>query len=645
MSAPSPATALRLPAIFTEHLVLRADKANPIWGWAPPGTDVSITFQGKISTAKADAQGRWRSELAPAPAGGPYTLEVSGAGQTISFKDVLAGEVWICSGQSNMEWTMSQIGTPEAETVGDFPQIRFFNVPRVARAIPQDDVACEWAIPTPELAKRFSAVGYFFGRDIHQKRNVPVGLISSSWGGTPAEAWTEWSFLQDEPAFDSFIEPYKKFTIASPDKWEANNNLVLEWKSVERHQDPGNRAFFWGWAEDDIDEKPWEPFAAPGLWKEPDNRHRGAVWFRRKITVPKEWAGRDLMLSLGALHDYDTTYFNGEKVGGMGKTDHDAWCTPRYYRIPAAKVRFGASNTIVTRVFNEYDIGGFTGGGPLALYPADLTPDDGLSLTGEWLKRVEYGFDATLPPRVAELINGPNFQNSPSNLYNAMIAPLAPYGVSGTIWYQGESNAERAEQYKPLFHQLIKSWRKQFAFEEMPFLFVLLANYRAPQGAPVEVGGWGEIREAQLHALQLPHTGVASAIDVGDAADIHPKDKLTVGRRLALVARAIVHGEKLVYCGPTLQTAKPEGNRVRLLFNHTGSGIVTRDGAAPAGFAIRAADGKWYWADITIDGDAVIVSHKNVAKPAEVRYAWATNPIGNLANKEGLPMQPFRVSL
>ena len=641
----TPATALRLPAIFTEHMVVRAGRTNPIWGWAKPEADITVSFQGETKRTRADASGRWRTELAAAPSGGPYQLEVASEGTVISFSDVLAGEVWICSGQSNMEWTVLLANNPDEEiAAASHPQIRLFHVPRVASGLVQEDVAATWATCQPETVKTFSAVGYYFGRDIHQKQNVPVGLIGSSWGGTPAEAWTEWGFLQNEPAFAAFVEPYRNMTTGSPEELACKRQLIAEWQKVQRYEDPGNRAWFHGWAKPDADETGWNPFTAPATWQEPDMHHRGAVWFRKQVTVPDDWAGRDLTLSLGALHDKDTTYFNNERIGGLGKESPDAWMTPRFYTIPAALVRPGQVNTIATRVFVEFDLGGFTGGGPLALYPKESSPEQGVSLAGAWTYRAEYAFDARVPEEVQKLSMGPNSQNSPANLYNGMIAPLVPYGLSGAIWYQGESNAERAEQYKPLIQKLILSWRKRFEHAELPFLSVLLANFRAVQVEPVEPG-WGEIREAQLESLQLPHTGVASAIDVGNAYDIHPRDKQTVGHRLALAARALVHGEKVIYSGPVFRTAKVEGNRVRLLFDHSGTGLTTRDGAALKGFALRGADEAWHWAEAQIEGDAVLLSHPNLPVIKEVRYAWATNPIGNLANKEGLPATPFRFSL
>ncbi|MCE0484285.1 MAG: sialate O-acetylesterase [Methylacidiphilales bacterium] len=642
-----PKKTLHLPAIFSEHMVLRAGRSNPIWGWAASGAQVVIRFQDETKKTSADPSGRWRLDLPAAPAGGPYRLEVSSGSESIVLSDVLAGEVWLCSGQSNMEWTVALSAHPQKEIAeGNHPHIRLLAIPRLAREKPQPDVEATWQICSPQTVANFSAVGYYFGRDIQQNLNVPVGLIGSSWGGTTAEAWTEWSFLENEPAFADFVEPYQRMLrTGTAEERKRKTQLVLDWQKIERYQDPGNRGYFWGWADLETDESEWRDFSAPAIWQEPDQHHQGAVWFRKKVVIPEDWADRDLILSLGELHDFDTSYFNGTKVGGLGKETPDAWCTPRYHQIPAALVRPGQVNTIATRVFVEFDQGGFTGGGPLAIYPEDSPIETHLSLEGTWKYRAEYAFDATIPPRVREGLNGPNGHNSPSNLYNGMIAPLAPFGFSGVIWYQGESNDDRPEQYKILFPRLIQSWRKAFGNSDLPFLFVLLANYRARQEKAVE-SGWGEIRAAQLEALKLPHTGVASAIDVGDVRDIHPKDKQTVGHRLALAARALVYQQKLVHSGPAFQVAKREGNRLRLVFTHIGSGLTTCNQEPLRGFAVRgSADGPWLWAEAEIQGNTMVVWNRELPEIEEVRYAWANNPIGNLYNKEGLPALPFRWEL
>lgn len=632
---------LRLPAVFSEHMVLRAGHSNAIWGWAAPGAHVTVTFGADAKTAAADATGRWQLELAKIPAGGPYRLSVASGDELIELEDILAGEVWLCSGQSNMEWAVAHSNNSTAEIASaNYPRIRLLQIPHLAARQPQTDVRAAWEVCTPKTVARFSAVGYFFGRDLHQKLNVPVGLINSSYGGTPAEAWTELSFLENEPAFDGFMSVYRDALASDAGQPGFNYaSIASEWAAVERYQDPGNRAYFRGWADFGLDEKDWRDFTAPGHWREADNHHRGAAWFRKEVAVPKEWAGRDLVVSLGALHDFDTSYFNGVKIGGLGKQDLDAWMTPRFYKIPAALVRPGETNLIVTRVFVEFDLGGFTGGKTLALYPEGEAPETGIPLAGTWKFRAEYAFDATPPERARNLSGA---QSYAAHLYNGMIAPLVPYGLSGVIWYQAESNASRGAQYGVLFPRLIESWRKAF-YADLPFLFVLLANHQALQTAPVEEG-WSAVRASQLEALKLPRTGVASAIDVGDAVDIHPRNKQSVGQRLALAARAIVYGEDIEHSGPVFRSAKRDGSGVHLLFAHTGAGLVTRDGDALRGFAVRA-DKDWHWADAVIADGGVTLTCTEAPVIREIRYAWASNPLANLSNKDGLPALPFRCDI
>jgi len=625
-------------------MVLQANRINPIWGWAAAGSEVSVHWQGRTVTTRADDSNRWRTELAAVPPGGPHVLTVSSENDILTLRDVLAGEVWLCSGQSNMEWSVAQANRATEEiAAADFPEIRFLKIPRRARTKAQEDTATCWQVCSPKTVSDFSAVGYFFGREINQTRKVPIGLINSSWGGTLAEAWTEWSFLENEPAFASFVQPYLKSLVNCSDEENQKRQELLEhWRKVERFRDPGNRGYFLGWADPAIDETDWKNYQVPGLWQQKGMNHNGAVWFRKVVTVPNEWAGRDLILSLGALDDFDETYLNGVLVGSTDNQIPNAWMTPRNYPIPAKLVQAGQSNTLTVRIFDEFGQGGFGGGAVLALHPADAKPETGVRLEGEWKSRVEYAFDSTVPPRIQALLDqkGPFFENAPANLYNGMIAPLAPYGLRGALWYQGESNAERPEQYQKLILRLIESWRTSFQNPELAFFFVLLANWQSRQTEPVQPG-WGDIREAQLEALKLPLTGFASAIDVGDANDIHPRNKQAVGHRLALSARAILYGEKIVHEGPTFEKAELEKGRLRIHFS-SAVGLKTRDGEPLLGFAVKGKRGEWQWADAIIEGESVLLSSVKVPQIEHVRYAWATNPVGNLTNAAGLPAVPFR---
>jgi sialate O-acetylesterase len=635
---------LRLPTIFSDHLVLQSDQENPIWGWSEANKEVAILWQGEVKSVRADASGKWKASLAATAPGGPHTIEISSEAEKLILSDVLVGEVWLCSGQSNMEWSVSLVKNAEQEIASaQFPQIRLLRIPRVASAKPREEVGASWQICSPETVREFSGVGYFFGRNLHQTRKVPIGLIDSSFGGSNAETWTEWSFLENEPAFEDFMEPYMK-SLSQSDEERAQKKKDLEaWSRVERWKDPGNRGYFWDWAEPGFDDSGWKSYFIPGLWQQRGMAHNGSVWFRRDVRVPTEWAGRDLMLSLGILDDYDDTYFNGALGGKTGNETPNWWLTPRLYKIPARLVRPGETNTLAVRIFDDFGSGGFSGRAPLALYPVDAKPETGVQLAGEWKYRVELALDPTVPRRILKLSvdSGPDAMNSPANLYNGMIAPLVPYGLGGVIWYQGESNAGRGEQYKILFPRLIESWRHAFQNPDLAFFFVLLANFTEVQIEPTELG-WAEIREAQLQALKLPRTGYASAIDVGEIDDIHPTDKQSVGERLAWSVRATLFGEKLEYRGPVFENAKLGEPVLRLRFKHA-EGLKTRDGGPLVGFAVRGnQEEAWVWAEATIENEDVVLSHPEKKSIEQIRYAWANNPIGNLVNSAGLPADPFR---
>jgi sialate O-acetylesterase len=634
---------LRLPKIFSDHVVLQSGQENPIWGRAGAGDEVAVSWQGHTGSTRADAAGKWSFRLAATAPGGPHTIEISSRSEKLTVRDVLVGEVWLCSGQSNMEWTVAMSNDAEREiAAAQYPSIRLLKIPHLALAEPSDEVDAAWQICSPETVRDFSAVAYYFGRDLHQTRNVPIGLVDSSWGGSNAETWVEWSDLKGEPAFENFMAPYLESFHETPEGRARKKEILEQWAKVERWKDPGNRGYFFDWAEPAFDDSGWSTYHVPGFWQNQGMPFNGSVWFRKQIEVPLEWAGRDLLVSLGRLDDYDDAYFNGVHVGSTGSETPNWWLTSRCYKIPAKLVVPGKANTIAVRIFDDYGNGGFGGGAPSAVYPADAQPEAGVSLEGEWKCRVELALEATIPPRVQKLAvdSGPNAFNSPSNLYNAMIAPLAPYGFKGVIWYQGESNGDRGQQYKILFPRLIQSWRKNFQNPHLGFFFVLLANYGGRQTQPVE-SSWTEIREAQLEALELPLTGCASAIDIGDADDIHPTDKQSVGHRLALSARAILYGEKLEHDGPVFAQAKADGPVLRLHFKN-GRGLKTRDGGPLVGFAARAASGQWVWAEAKIDDEDVVLTHPAKVPIAHVRYAWASNPIGNLANAAGLPAAPFR---
>lgn len=623
-----------LHPLFQDHMVLQRGIADPIWGWAAPGTKISVTMQGKTVTTTADAQGAWQTKIGPFTAGGPYTLTVAGA-QTITLQDVLVGDVWICSGQSNMEQGIgvSQNAQEEIKNA-NYPQLRLFSVPKTVAYEPQRvPKGSKWDVCTPETVSAngwggFSAAGYYFGRELLLDQKVPIGLIHTSWGGTIAEAWTSGDALTAMADFKPAVERMQQFAAAVK---EGQYNYAKELQAWWAKNDAGSMAGV-NWADPAFDAQAWKTMKLPNGWENAGlPAFDGIVWFRKEVTIPAEWAGKELTLQLGPIDDSNTAWFNGVQVGST-----DGWTVNRAYKIPATLVKAGKV-VIAVRVL---DTGG---GGGLYGQPAQMRlsrTDDpaSISLAEDWQYQVSLELAKATPPP-ARLDSNPN---QVSVLYNGMIAPLLPFAIKGAIWYQGESNAGNPTQYKTLLPTMIKDWRARFGVGDFPFFIVSLANFMGVQKTPVE-SGWAELREAQwLTAQTLPKTGIAMAIDIGDAGDIHPKNKQEVGRRLALAAEAIAYGKKIEYSGPMYKSMKIEGKTIRLSFDHIGGGLVCKDGEKLTGFAIAGADKKFVYADAVIDGDTIVVSAADIAAPVAVRYAWANNPVCNLYNKAGLPAVPFR---
>ena len=632
---------VRVPSVIGDNMVLQQGRKVRVWGWAEPGERVTVTFRGGGATATADARGRWEVFTGPHKAGGPFELTVAGR-NTLTFRNVLVGEVWVCSGQSNMEWSLAnaQDGAREA-AAADYPFIHLFTVTKKTSERPLDDVEGRWVVTTPKEAASFSAVGYFFGRELHKRLNVPVGLIHTSWGGTPAEAWTSRAALDADPTLKPILERYDRQLADLPRLQREYERAQAEWASKYVAADPGNRGEPEGYAKPGYDAAGWKRMALPQFWETAGLDVDGVVWFRREVEVPAAWAGKDLTLKLGAVDDFDTTYFNGERVGSTGPDTPSAWVVPRQYRVPGSLVRAGR-NTVAVRVFDRVGGGGF-GGGQMALAPADSkAAAGGVALDGEWF----YKEEATVPSRQIDWSKQPQApgagnQNNPTVLYNAMLAPLFPYAVRGAIWYQGESNAGRAQQYRALFPAMIRDWRAAWGIGDFPFYFVQLANWKA---RPVDStdSEWAELREAQTLTMKAaPNTGMAVAIDIGNPDDIHPRNKLDVGLRLARWALADTYGLRLEKSGPLYDSHKVEGDRVRVSFTHA-AGLRTRDGGAPAGFYVAGADRKFVPAEARIERGGVVVWSKGVTAPVAVRYAWADNPAANLYNGDGLPASPFR---
>ena len=627
---------MRLASMFTDSMVLQRERPVPVWGWANPGEPVAVELAGRTSHATAGADGRWQATLPALPAGGPHTLTVRGS-TTLTVRDVLMGEVWVCSGQSNMEWQLGQAADGMAESAAaDCPQIRLFTVPKQFSLTPVADVSARWAVCAPKEAAIFSAVGYFFGRELHRRLGVPIGLINSSWGGTNAQTWTSREGLAAEPELRGYLEDLTQAVKLSAGEAAVEYLAARAKFMAQLPQDAGNRGFAEGWAAPSYDDTAWSTMGLPEYWSRAGHLTNGVCWFRLAVDVPANWNGNDLLLSLGAADKSDDTYFNGQRIGGLNWADNPvSWNTPREYTVPAALVKPGR-NVIAVCVLSNFSGGGLAGPAVMMeLRPAERTRGTPIPLAGMWRYRFEQDFG--LVPKAAEPAS-PQGQNVPTMLFNGMIAPLIPYALRGAIWYQGESNAGDAARYRTLFPALIRDWQRQWHSGDFAFHFVQLPNYGSP--ADYEDSSWPRLREAQRLALALPNTGMAVAIDIGEPKDIHPRNKKDVGLRLAWAALAQTYGQQVAHRGPQFKSLQVEGGALRLKFDHA-EGLHARDGVV-RGFAVAGADRVFHAATGRIDGTSVVVSSPNVAKPVAARYGWADCPTCTLYNHANLPAEPFR---
>jgi len=635
--AAAPAANVKPHSLFTDNAVLQRGVAVPVWGTADPGGTVTVSLGAQTATAVADEKGRWMAKLPALEAGGPHELTIAGT-ETLTLKNVLVGDVWICSGQSNMEQGIAACLNPKEEiAAADYPRLRLFMVPHHIAGEPQTEVGASWQVCSPQTVAAggwggFSGAAYYFGRHLHKELDVPIGLVQTCWGGTIAEAWTSAEALKTLPDFKGAVE---QFTQRVADLKKGNDSFEKQMADWWRKNDPGS-AEGMGWADPAFDASAWKTMALPQNWEKVEGlgNFDGLMWFRSEVDVPAGWAGKSLVLELGPIDDRDTTFFNGVAVG-----ENDLWTTPRRYTVPGRLVKAGR-NVIAVRVLDTMGGGGIYGeAAQLKLSgPGGAT----VGLAGEWRYRIGAPLAKLTPAPMREVGGNPNVVTV---LYNGMIAPLLPCAIKGAIWYQGESNAGRAMQYRRLLPTMIRDWRNRFGVGDFPFFIVQLANFMAVQTTPVQPG-WAELREAQLLTAQNdPKVGLAVITDIGDAGDIHPKDKQGVGKRLALSALAIAYGRKLVQSGPEFREMKVEGGKARLTFDHVGGGLVAAGGQKLKGFAVAGDDQKFVWADAVIDGESIVVSSPDVARPAAVRYNWANNPIGNLFNKEGLPAGPFRTDV
>jgi sialate O-acetylesterase len=620
---------ITLPKIFGDNMVLQRNKPISVWGWATAGEKITVQFNQQQKSVKADKTGKWQVMLSPENAGGPYQLTVKGR-NTITLQDVLVGEVWICSGQSNMEMPIAgwgKIDNYEQEIANaNYPMIRHIKIPNMVSLAPMDDISSgEWKVANPANAREFSSTAYFFARELYRQLNVPIGLINTSWGGTQSEAWTSQQGFEQSEHFKSIAEAMKAGDFEGKMK-KHNEEMLANIKRAQGGLDANVSTSQWTGAG--FDDSQWPLMQLPGIWEiRGFPGLDGVVWFRKTIEISAADAVQPALLELGKIDDIDETYINGVKVGGI-----DKWDEPRHYTIPAGVLKTG-QNIIAVRVKDDQGGGGIYGD----VADMKLTiGNNSRSLAGDWRFRIESIKNNQIN------VMGPN--DFPGILFNAMINPLLPYTIRGAIWYQGEANADRAYEYRTAFPVMINDWRRQWKQGDFPFFFVQLATFGSANANSNKGSNWAELREAQAMTLSLPNTGMVVTTDIGNPKDIHPKNKQDVGKRLALAALHDVYQKTGEYTGPLYKSMKVVGSRVEISFDHTGTGWLVKDKYGYIkGFEIAGADKKFYFAKAMIDGDKIVVMSESVSQPVSVRYNWADDASeGNLFNKELFPAAPFR---
>jgi sialate O-acetylesterase len=620
---------IKLPRLISDGLILQRDTEIKLWGWASANEKIKVTFKNQVFSVQADNTGNWQINLPKQTAGGPYEM-IFEASNRIKIKDILFGDVWVCSGQSNMELSMERLKEKYGEDIknSDNNQIRQFIVPDKYdfKSEQKDLESGNWIAANSKTVLEFSGVAYFFAKKIYEKEQVPIGLINSALGGSPIESWMSEEALKPFPISSAEAEKFKNDQMIS--EIEAiDKKRSDDWYALLNSIDKGLIHKDQLWSQTKFNDSAWNTMALPGFWKDQSiGNVNGVVWFRKEIHVPEAMVGKAAKLMMGRIVDQDFVYVNGEMVG---TTSYQY--PPRRYDIKPGILKAG-KNTIAVRVINNIGSGGFVVDKPYYLAVAN----DTLDLKGDW----KYQLGATMQP-----LQGPTFIRwKPTGLYNAMIAPLLNLKIKGVIWYQGESNAANPKQYAQLFPAMIRNWRAKWGQGNFPFLYVQLPNFMETFPDPRE-SNWAELRQAQFNTLSVPNTAMAVAIDLGEWNDIHPLNKESVGNRLALLARHIAYGgNKLPASSPMPSASVFEKDKVIISFKNVGGGLIAKDGAELKSFAI-SNDGKHFvWAKAMIVGNTVVVSSDKMINPTVLRYAWDNNPAdANLFSREGLPSTPFEI--
>jgi sialate O-acetylesterase len=620
-----------LPKLVSEGMVLQRNADVKIWGWASDGEKISIHFIGSTYNTTTDTNGEWEVTLSNLKAGGPYDMQIE-ASNSIKINDIVVGDVWVCSGQSNMGFSLGSVSELYKDDIArmDNPFIRqFFTFPGTNFNEREKEFKFgRWQHADSKNIRSITAVGYFFAKTLYEKYKVPIGLISVSLGGSSAEAWISEEAIK---SFPIYYEKLKKFKDPEYIKGinKQDSERVANWNIRLRENDEGLKVTQGTWFDPVLNTSDWETMHVPGYW--PDTKlgaANGVAWFRKEINIPSDMIGKPATIKLGRIFDCDTVFINGKFIGSVGSQ-----YAPRVYTIPEKLLQDG-SNIIVVRDISYIRHGGFVPGKEYEISVGDKK----INLEGEW----KYKRGAIAEPLEDRLFTG----KIPTGLFNSGIAPILKYRIKGVVWYQGESNTSRAYEHYDLFKLLINDWRENWHQGDFPFLYVQLPNF-VEVNEETSTYDWALFRESQLRALAIPHTGMAVTVDVGEYNDIHPKDKKDVGYRLALAAEKVSYGENnIVYSGPIYKSMNTGGNKITLSFTNIGSGLIAKDGGALKCFEICGVDDEYFPAKTKIDKDKIIVWSDKVTKPVAVRYAWANNPEGaNLYNKEGLPASPFRTNI
>jgi len=629
-----------LPPIIDHYMVLQQNTEANLWGWIEPGEDMEVSpdWLKQSFTAKADKDGRWELKVPTHKAGGPYTITFKSSREVRTIREVMLGKVWICSGQSNMDmpleksWAEGVLNYQHEIANSNKPLIRLFTFDRWYGSKPKEKFGGRWRPCLPETSGAYSAVAYFFAREITEKLDIPVGLIHTSWGGTPAEAWTSEKVLRTLGDFDKQLDLVK--ANLSDEAMHEFYRHMGKWGKILNAAYEENLGFARGYAEPDYNDNNWKIMTLPAYWEDFSSDLKdlnGVVWFRKEVVIPDDWAGKDLILSFASIADCDVTYWNGVEVGRTGYETTSYYAAPRNYRIRGEYVKPGRV-VISVRDYDDRGNGGIYGDADkMKISPQD-TPEKSIPLNGDWKYFIEV--------KLSEEPKPPATQNDPSVLYNTMIAPLLSYNIKGAIWYQGESNVGRAEQYKKLFPAMIKCWRDDWGLGNFPFYFVQLAPYAYEWSSK---DGLAYLRQAQFEIMRsVANTGMVVTTDAGNLKDIHPRNKQAVGKRLALWALAKTYGVKdIVWSGPLYKDHKIEGDKIRIFFDHADAGLVCK-GNKLIDFTIASKDRKFVSAEARIEGSTVVVYADEVKIPAAVRFGWANVSEPNLFNRESLPAGPFR---